>query len=56
MTILDHNSSVKSIILLDKNVHAQPEGITFDMSGNLYISNEGKKGRAMLYKYSRLNK
>ena len=54
LTILDHNGTVKSIVLLDKNLHIQPEGITFDKSGNLYISNEGKKGSAMLYKYGRL--
>ena len=39
--------------MLDKKLHAQPEGITFDEEGNLYISNEGKNGIAMLYKYSR---
>lgn len=55
LTILDHNGTVKSIVLLDKNIHAQPEGITFDNSGNLYISNEGKSGHGMIYKYNRRN-
>ncbi len=54
LAVLDHNGTVLSIELLDKNLHAQPEGITFDKNGNLFISNEGKKGRPMLYKYSRL--
>ncbi len=29
---------------LKNKVHAQPEGICFDVNGNLYISNEGKEG------------
>ena len=53
LTVLDHDGVIKTIIMLDKKLHAQPEGITFDEEGNLYISNEGKNGIAMLYKYSR---
>ncbi len=37
---------------LDKNIHEQPEGLTFDKDGNLYISNEGKKKSGMLYKFN----
>lgn len=54
LAVLDHMGNVKTIALLSKKLHAQPEGITFDKSGNLYIANEGKKGSAMLYKYERL--
>jgi len=42
----------KSIIHLekiDKKIHAQPEGITFDQNGTMYICNEGKKGVPKLY-------
>ena len=53
LTVLNHDGVVKSIALLDKKLHVQPEGITFDERGNLYISNEGKKGKAMIYKYDR---
>ncbi len=55
LSVLDHEGNIKSIILLDKKLHAQPEGITFDKTGNLFISNEGKKGSAMLYQYARIN-
>lgn len=53
LAVLDHNGKVISIALLDKKLHAQPEGITFDSNGNLYISNEGKSGSGMIYKYNR---
>lgn len=55
LSVLDHEGNVKAIELLDKKLHAQPEGITFDESGNLFIANEGKKGSAMLYQYDRID-
>ncbi len=55
LSVLDHDGNVKTIELLNKKLHAQPDGITFDENGNLFISNEGKRGSAMLYKYDRIN-
>ncbi len=53
LTVLDHNGAVASINFLDKKLHIQPEGITFDQNGNLFISNEGKGGEGMIYKFER---
>jgi uncharacterized protein YjiK len=36
---------------LDKTLFAQPEGITFDASGNLFISNEAKREQGALIQY-----
>ena len=52
LVVLDCNDgSVKHIEQLDKDVHAQPEGIVFDEDGTLYISNEGRGGTAEIYKF-----
>lgn len=53
LTMLDRKGDVKSISLLDKKLHAQPEGITFDNNGNLFIANEGNGGKGMIYKFTR---
>ncbi len=51
--ILDKLSGkIKHIEKLPKKMHPQPEGICFDDLGNLYISNEGKGGTPMLYRYT----
>lgn len=47
----DRHGSVKRAALLDKSVHRQPEGLAFDAKGNLYISNEGKKGTGKIYRF-----
>lgn len=54
LAVLDHDGNILSVTMLDQKIHAQPEGITFDEDANLYISNEGKKGVAILYKYKRV--
>lgn len=51
LIIFDSSNKLKSIQLLDKKVHRQPEGICFDTDCNLYISNEAKNKIAMLYVY-----
>jgi len=37
---------------LDKSIHQQPEGLTFDKDGNLYISNEGKDKNGIIHKFN----
>ncbi len=42
LMVVSRKGEILNIIKLDKKIHAQPEGITFDKNGTLYISNEGK--------------
>lgn len=51
LIITDHTGTILHIEKLSKNVHAQPEGICFEPDGTLYISNEGKKGTARIYRF-----
>ena len=41
LVVTDSNWQVKEVYTLNGNTFNQPEGIAFDKSGNLYISNEG---------------
>jgi glutamine cyclotransferase len=45
MAQFSHDGQLKSFTYLDKDLLEQPEGISFDPSGNLYISTEGKHGK-----------
>ena len=51
LVVLTHSGRIKHMVKLKKKVHEQPEGITFDQDGTLYISNEGKGGRGRIYKF-----
>lgn len=51
LVILAPNGETKAAIFLKNSLHIQPEGITFDPEGNLYISNEGRSGKGVVYKY-----
>ena len=49
LVVLDYGSGkIKAVQHLDKQVMPQPEGISFDTDGNLYLSSEGKTGEGML--------
>jgi hypothetical protein len=41
LVVTDSNWKVQQAVPLNGNMFVQPEGIAFDKSGNLYISNEG---------------
>ncbi len=43
LLILDGSGKIKTLLILSPSEFAQPEGLTFSPSGDLYISNEGKK-------------
>ncbi|MBB4077495.1 uncharacterized protein YjiK [Lewinella aquimaris] len=48
LIVIDRDSQVKHIELLEQNTFRQPEGITFGPNGELYISSEGRGGRGMI--------
>lgn len=52
LLILEPGGEPEKLYLLDKNEFEQPEGITFDTDGNLYISNEAGDGPANILKVS----
>jgi hypothetical protein len=53
LIVLDERWKVKGMYALDPELFKQPEGLTFDRRGNMYISNEGGKGNAnvLLFPY-----
>ena len=54
LIVLSRKGKIQHIEKLDRKMHQQPEGIAFDRSGNLFISNEGKYGHAILYRFNAL--
>ncbi len=52
MIVLNYEGEIIYIEKMNKKVHRQPEGIAFDADGTLYISNEGKKETAKIYKFN----
>lgn len=46
-----HTGAIKYVARLDKKLLPQPEGISFDLAGNLYLSSEGKKGEGLLLRF-----
>lgn len=54
LVVLDDNMSPKAAYSLDPKLYNQPEGLTFDKEGSLFISNEGgsKTSRPSLLKFN----
>ena len=49
LVVLDHGTGkIRFATRLDKQVIPQPEGISFDPAGNLYLSSEGKGGKGFI--------
>ncbi|WP_409187209.1 SdiA-regulated domain-containing protein [Antarcticibacterium sp. 1MA-6-2] len=46
IVILDSEGKSKNLQLLSRNQFRQAEGLTFGSNGEIYISNEGKGGKA----------
>lgn len=52
MLVLDYQTGkIRWAHRLDKKLLPQPEGISFDPAGNLYLSSEGKKGEGLLLRF-----
>lgn len=51
LIVLDSDGSIIHIEQLDKSIHKQPEGIAFEKDGTLWISTEGKGGRAKVFQF-----
>lgn len=48
LVVIDRDSQIKHIELLESSTFRQPEGITFSPNGDLYISSEGRGGDGMI--------
>ncbi len=53
IVVLNSNYTIKAVQKLPSSIYAQPEGICFSPNGDLFISNEGKKDKANLYRFKR---
>ena len=51
LIVFSPEGKVLRVEKLKKSIHPQPEGICFDGKNNLYISNEGKDGPGVIYKF-----
>ena len=53
ITQLDYSGIEDSIIPLERDEFTQPEGIDINSVGAIYISNEGKNGKATILQFNR---
>lgn len=55
LVVLDYSTGkIRYAVRLDKKILPQPEGISFDPAGHLYLSSEGKKGEGLLLRFDYL--
>ncbi|MCB0597607.1 MAG: SdiA-regulated domain-containing protein [Lewinellaceae bacterium] len=52
LLVLNPNGQIMHIEKLSKKIHPQPEGLCFDPEGTLYISNEGKGEKGLIYRFN----
>jgi hypothetical protein len=55
LAIFTYKGELKSVQLINRDLLPQPEGICFSPDGIMYVSSEGKKGNALINKYTALN-
>ena len=55
LIVVDNDFEIKYIYKLNSKLFKQPEGICFSPDGKLFISNEGKKGKANILIFELLN-
>ncbi len=56
LAVVDSTGKLKHVIKLHPSIFKQPEGIAFDSASNLYITNEGRKGKGNILKFLYLKK
>jgi uncharacterized protein YjiK len=52
LIVLDAEGRLLHIEKLSKKVHPQPEGLSFDREGNMYISNEGRGKKGTIHRFA----
>jgi hypothetical protein len=50
--VFDMNGNIEFLERLDKDMFAQPEGITFMKNGDMFISNEGRNGAPTIIRFN----
>lgn len=53
LVITDENWNVMDVAELDPNTYPQPEGMSFDPKGNLWIASEGNGGAGRIYQINK---
>ena len=53
LVVIDRESDIKHVELLREKTFTQPEGITFNTAGDLFISSEGRGGDAVVVTFRR---
>lgn len=51
LIVINHDGNIRLILPLEKSIFKHPEGICFSPEGDLYISNEGNKGKGNILKF-----
>lgn len=54
LLILNGNGKIKKLIHLEKTIFEQPEGITFDKEGRIYISNEKRNADPVILQFDKI--
>lgn len=55
LLVLNPQGKILHLVKMKKKIHRQPEGICFDSDGTLFIANEGKDDKALIYKFTYQN-
>ncbi len=53
LIVADESTRIKGVYFLQRKIFQQPEGITFDPEGNLFVSNEARSKKANILTFAR---
>lgn len=51
LVVFNRDQQIEHVEFLNSKIHKQPEGLCFASNGDLFISNEGPKGKAVVYRF-----